>query len=135
MVKFTITGQTYVLKIRNQLSSEVPYNVTEIDPTIPPGTVQPSSEIELTITPQVIPIINPCVQLLVIPYNYNRPVFVEFSADESAPSIQNIDLTEMPGFTLVENHESVDRISEVGYNVQLHGENTSNIVLDVFFQL
>jgi hypothetical protein len=135
MVKFTITGQTYVLKIRNQLSSEVPYNVTGIDPSIVPGTVAPSSEIELIITPQTIPIINPCVQLLVIPYNYNRPVFVEFSADESSSIIQNIDLTEMPGFTLVENNDSVDRIREVGYNVQLHGGNTSNIVLDVFFQL
>lgn len=135
MVKFTITGQTYVLNIRNHLSSELPYNVTELDPSIPPGTVPPSSDIELRITPQTIPIINPCVHLLSIPYNYNRPVFVEFSADESSPSIQNIDLTEMPGFSLVENHDSLDRIREVGYNVQLQGGNTSNIVLDVFFQL
>lgn len=134
MVKFTITDQ-YMLKIRNHLSSELPYNVTELDPSIPPGNVPPSADVELIIKPLTTPIVNPCVHLLSIPYNYNRPVYVEFSVDESSTSIQNIDLTEMPGFVMVENHDSFDRIREVGYNVQLHGGNTSNIVFDVFFQI
>lgn len=134
MVKFTITGQAYVLKIRNHLSSELPYNVTELDPSIPPGTIPPSSDLELIIKPSTIPIVNSCVKLLVLPYNYNRPVFVEFSVNESS-SIQNIDLTEMPGFVMVENDDTIDHIMEVGYNVKLHGNDTSNIVFDVFFQI
>lgn len=134
MVKFTIIGKEYKMKIHNSLTSDLHYDVTGIDATIPPGKVAPSSEIELVIQPPQIPIINPCVQLLVLPYNYNRPAFVEFSTDE-IPTIQNIDLTEMPGFSMVENDDSIDHIMEAGYNVKLYGSDTSNIRLDVFFMV
>lgn len=133
MVKFIIT-ECYCLKIQNRLNDELPYDISDIDPAIPPGVVPPMSTRELIINVTEKPVIDPCVKLLTLPYSYGRPVFVEFSRKhEDALSIQDIDLTEMPGFSMVENDETVDHISECGYNVKLYGGATSHICLEIWF--
>ncbi len=112
---------------------ELPYDITDIDPGTPPGKIPANSSIELTLNIEATPVINPCVKLLVLPYSYGRPVFVEFSRqDETALSVQDIDLTEMPGFSLVENDEAVDHIMEFGHHVKLYGGITSNICVEVW---
>ena len=132
MVKFII-ATPYILKLRNNMDVELPYDITDIDPGTPPGKVPANSSIELTLNIEATPVINPCVKLLVLPYSYGRPVFVEFSRqDETALSVQDIDLTEMPGFALVENDEAVDHIMEFGHNVKLYGGITSNICVEVW---
>ncbi len=115
---------------------ELPYDITDIDPATPPGKVPANSSLELTLNVSSTPVIDPCVKLLILPYSYGRPVFVEFSRkDETALSIQDIDLTEMPGFTMVENDEFVDHIMEFGHHVKLYGGMTSNICLEVWCDL
>ena len=134
MVQFTILSSSqYILKIHNHMDVELPYDITDIDPNIAPGVLPPLSQVELNIQVQTAPVIDPCVKLLTMPYSYGRPVFVEFSLNSSSPSdIQNIDLTEMPGFTMVENNQSVDHIMEYGHHVKLFGGDTNNICLDVW---
>jgi hypothetical protein len=132
MVKFII-ATPYILKLRNDMDVELPYDITDIDPGTPPGKIPANSSIELTLNIEATPVINPCVKLLVLPYSYGRPVFVEFSRqDETALSVQDIDLTEMPGFSLVENDEAVDHIMEFGHHVKLYGGITSNICVEVW---
>lgn len=130
MVKFTIAN-TYVLKIQNRMDVDLPYDITDIDPTKPIGVVPPFSTLELVLNVAETPVVDPCVKLLTLPYSYGRPVFVEFSRNDD-PTIQCIDLTEMPGFTMVENDDTEDHILEFGHHVILHGESTSNICLDVW---
>jgi hypothetical protein len=132
MVKFII-ATPYILKIQNDMDVELPYDITDIDPSTPPGKVPANSSIELTLDIKSTPVNDPCVKLLILPYSYGRPVFVEFSRkDETALSIQDIDLTEMPGFTMVENDITVDHIMEFGHHVKLYGGITSNICLEVW---
>lgn len=137
MVKFTISA-SYVLKIQNRMGVDLPYDITDIDPSILPGNVPAFSVIELilnnteTARTTRTAIIDPVVKLLTLPYSYGRPVFVEFSKNDDDATIQNIDLTEMPGFTMVENNDTVDHITEFGHHVKLYGETTSNICLDVW---
>jgi hypothetical protein len=112
---------------------ELPYDITDIDPSVTPGVIPPLSHIELTLQPHQVPAIDPCVKLLTLPYSYGRPVFVEFSQKtNTSNNIQDIDLTEMPGFTMVENKTSVDHIMEFGHHVKLFGGDTHNICLDVW---
>ena len=132
MVKFVIAAP-YILKLQNNMDVELPYDITDIDPSKPPGIVPANSNIELTLNISSIPVIDPCVKLLTLPYSYGRPVYVEFSQkDVNTPSIQDIDLTEMPGFTMVENDDNVDHIMEFGHHVKLYGGSTSNICLEVW---
>ena len=130
MVKFII-AKPYVLKIQNRMDVDLPYDITDIDPAIPPGIVSPFSTVELVLNVVETPVTDPCVKLLTLPYSYGRPVFVEFSKNTD-PEIQIIDLTEMPGFTMVENDDSIDHIMEFGHHVKLYGDTTSNICLDVW---
>lgn len=130
MVKFVI-AKPYVLKIKNRMDVDLPYDITDIDPSTPPGIVPPFSICELVLNVAETPAVDPCVKLLTLPYSYGRPVFVEFSKDDD-PTIQNIDLTEMPGFIMVENDDSIDHIMEFGHHVKLYGDATSNICLDVW---
>ena len=129
MVKFII-ATPYILKLQNNMDVELPYDITDIDPGTPPGKVPANSSIELVLNIESTPVIDPRVKLLILPYSYGRPVFVEFSSKES--TIQDIDLTEMPGFTVVENNDTVDHIIEVGHHVKLYGGITSNICLEVW---
>lgn len=134
MVKFLIT-ESYTLKIANKLNVSLPYDITDIDPTIVPGSVPANSSVELVLKIEEKPVSDPCVKLLILPYSYGRPVFVEFSYDQEDPyarSIQDIDLTEMPGFMMVENDDSVDHILEFGHHVKLYGGSTANICIDVW---
>jgi hypothetical protein len=131
MVKFTIT-KPYVLKIQNRMDVDLPYDITDVDPTAPPGIVPPFSTIEIVINNTETPVVDPCVKLLTLPYSYGRPVFVEFSKKDNDPTTQYIDLTEMPGFTMVENDDIEDHIMECGHHVKLYGETTENICLDIW---
>lgn len=130
MVKFFIV-KPYVLKIQNRMDVDLPYDITDIDPATPPGIVPPFSMVELVLNVAKTPAVDPCVKLLTLPYSYGRTVYVEFSKDDD-PTIQNIDLTEMPGFTMVENDDKEDHIMEFGHHVKLYGESTANICLDVW---
>lgn len=134
MVQFTIVStMSYTLNIQNRMDVDLPYDITDIDPNIAPGIVPPSSTLSLPIQLRSVPVIDPCVKLLTLPYSYGRYVFVEFSQDSQSPtSVQDIDLTEMPGFTMVENDNTVDHIQECGYHVKLFGGDTNNICLDVW---
>ena len=131
MVKFVI-AKSYVLKIQNRLDVDLPYDITDIDPATPPGIVAPFSTIELVLTVPETPAIDPCVKLLTLPYSYGRPVFVEFNKKDTESNTQYIELTEMPGFTMVENNDTEDHIMEFGHHVKLYGESTDNICLDAW---
>lgn len=134
MVKFLIT-ESYTLKIANNMNVSLPYDITDIDPTIPAGSIAAHTCVELVLSINTKPVIDPCVKLLTLPYSYGRPVFVEFNYDQDDPyslSLQDIGITEMPGFTIVENDDSVDHIMEVGYHVKLYGGSTANICIDVW---
>lgn len=131
MVKFTIT-KSYILKIQNRMNVDLPYDITDINPTTPPGIVPAFSTIELVLNNIETPMVDPCVKLLILPYSYGRPVFVEFNKKDDDPATQYIDLTEMPGFTMVENDDTEDHILEFGHHVKLYGETTDNICLDVW---
>ena len=120
------------MKIQNSMDVELPYDVTDIDSTIAPGVVAPFSSTELFIQLSTVPVIDPCVKLLTLPYSYGRPVFVEFFQSTSLPDTQEIDLTEMPGFTMVENNKTVDHIMEFGHHVKLYGGDTNNICIEVW---
>lgn len=134
MVQFTIMS-SYVMKINNRLDVDLPYDLSDIDPSIPPGVVAPLSQIELKINVSTVPIIDPCLKIFTLPYSYGRPVYLEFSQKTYTPStIQDIDLTEIPGFTMVENDNAVDHIMECGHHVKLFGGDTSNICLDVWYE-
>lgn len=135
MVQFNIMSQaSYVLKIQNRLDLELPYDISQVDPTIQPGVVPPSSQIELVLNISSVPVIAACVKLLTLPYSYGRPVYVAFSQKtDSPPNIQDIDLTEIPGFIVVENNDAVDHIMESGHNVKLSGGNTNNIFIEVWY--
>jgi hypothetical protein len=133
MVQFVVTTPShYDIQIKNRLDNELPYDITDLDPSISPGAIPPRSDIQLRIHLSSVPVIDPCVKLLTLPYSYGRPVFVEFSQDATSSSIQNIDLTEMPGFTMVENNMTVDHISEFGHHVKLSGGTTDTICLEVW---
>ena len=131
MVKFVIT-KLYVLKIQNRLDVDLPYDITDIDPATSPGVVPPLSTIELVLTVVETPAVDPCVKLLTLPYSYGRPVFVEFNKKDTDANTQYIELTEMPGFTMLENNDNVDHIMEFGHHVKLYGASTGNICLDVW---
>jgi hypothetical protein len=134
MVKFVIT-ESYTLKLTNKMDVALPYDITDIDPAIPAGTIPANTKLEFILSIRNKPVVDPCVKLLILPYSYGRPVFVEFSYDQDDPfarSLQDIDLTEMPGFTMVENDTTVDHIMEFGYHVKLYGGSTANICIDVW---
>jgi hypothetical protein len=132
MVKYTISepAAVYTLHIQNRMDTALPYDITDIDPAVLPGSVPPQSSCTLRLNVTTSPVYDPCVKLLTLPYNYGRPVFVEFRS--AAGGQQVIDLTEMPGFTMIENDDSADHIAEDGYHVKLYGTSTSNIRLDVW---
>ncbi len=133
MVQFSIKSTaSYTVKIQNRMDVDLPYDVTDIDPTIAPSVVTPCSSTELHIQLVTTPVIDPCVKLLTLPYSYGRPVFVEFSQSSSRSDVQDIDLTEMPGFIMIENDESVDHIMEFGHHVKLYGGDTNNICIEVW---
>jgi hypothetical protein len=131
MVKFIIT-KPYILKIQNRMDVDLPYDISDIDPTTPSGIVPPFSTIELVLNNIETPVVDPCVKLLTLPYSYGRPVYVEFSKQEDDPTSQYIDLTEMPGFVMVENDDTKDHILEFRHHVKLYGETTENIQLDIW---
>jgi hypothetical protein len=108
------------------------YDITDIDSTIAPSSVPPLSKLKLTLNIADSPVVDPCVKLLTLPYSYGRLVFVEFSKHNDDTVTQYIDLTEMPGFTMVENDDNVDHIMEFGHHVKLYGNKTDNICLDVW---
>ena len=131
MVKFVI-AKPYVLKIQNRMDVDLPYDITDIDPATPPGIVPPFSICELILNVAETPAVDPCVKLLTLPYSYGRPVFVEFNKKDTDPNTQYIELTEMPGFTIIENDDTEDHITEFGHHVKLYGDTTDNICLDVW---
>jgi hypothetical protein len=131
MVKFAI-AKSYVLKIQNRMDVDLPYDITDIDPATLPGTVSPLSTIELVLNVTETPVVDPCVKLLTLPYSYGRPVFVEFNKKPNDPITQYIELTEMPGFTMIENDDTEDHILEFGHHVKLYGDTTDNICLDIW---
>lgn len=131
MVNFIVNGDEYCLKLRNDLNNDLPYDISEIDSTVAPGVLAPQTSVELRFRPSSVPIIDPCLKLMTLMYSYGRPVFVEFGKDNT---IQTIDLTEMPGFTMIENTNEVDHIYEYGHHVKLYGDSTTNICVDVWYK-
>ena len=67
-----------------------------------------------------------CIQLLTLPNG--RPVFFKFA--ESAGK-QQICLTELPGFDILENTDVREHFCELGYSIILEGGSTSHINITV----
>ncbi len=57
---------------------------------------------------------------------------MEFNKKNNDTITQYIELTEMPGFTMIENDDVEDHIMEFGHHVVLYGNTTDNICLDIW---